>query len=136
MASVTYSAPVTGLHGKLKKKDRTVFRTRNGVQQAYALKRHYNRKPTELQAPARAAFSDLAKQVKAIYANPVQLAEWTARWEELISSRSYKIRLTRYLKQQQAIRNRPIMPIIKEERLPKPPTTLYGFIMSSLAKKD
>lgn len=136
MASVTYTAPVAGLHGKLKKRDRTVFRTRNGVQQAYAIKRHYNRKPTELQAPARSAFSDLAKQVKAIYADPVQLAEWTARWEELISSRSYKIRLTRYLKQQQAIRNRPIMPIIKEARLPKPPTTLYGFIMSSLAKKN
>lgn len=130
MALVNYTNPIADMHGKLAEGDKVVFRTRNGIRHAYAIKHPYKGEPSEKQTSARTSFRDLTQQVKAIYADPAQLAEWQTRFYELISTPAYKRQLARYMEQQNA--PKPI-PYIPQPKLPKPPTTLYGFIFSTLS---
>jgi hypothetical protein len=131
MASVNYTNPIADMHGKLAKTDKVVFRTRNGVKHAYAIKHPHDDNWSDKQIAARASFADVANQVKNIYADPEQLASWRARFEQLIATRAYRKQLEQYLAQQNA--PAPV-PYIPQPKLPKPPTTLYGFIFSSLSK--
>ena len=94
--------------------------------------------PTGKQAQARTAFKNLTQQVKAVYADPAQLADWQARFEAYTSTRKYKSQLNRYIREQ---RERSLANPLSTfhfrpaaKRTPKPPTTLYSFILSELAK--
>ena len=138
MAKINPSSPIADIHGALQRGDKVVYRVRDGVQQAYIVKRPYEGKPTAKQTQARTAFKDLTQQVKAIYADPVQLAEWQARFEAYTSTRKYKSQLNRYIREQ---RERSLANPLSTfhfrpaaQRTPKPTTTLYGFILSELSK--
>ena len=131
MATVNYTNPIEDVHGKLAKHDKVIFRTRNGIRHAYVVKNPYEGKPSDKQTAARSSFRDLTQRVKAIYADPAQLALWQQRFNDLISSRAYQKQLRQYLAQQ---RTPSPIPYIPQPKVPKPPTTLYGFILSSLAR--
>ncbi len=135
MAKVNNTHPIADIHGALRRGDKVIFRVRDGIQQAYVVKRPYRDEPSEAQTKARADFKALTAQVKAIYADPAQLAEWQARFEAYTSTRSYKSQLNRYLAQAREPQSIPAVLIPKSLRIPKPPTTLYGFILSSLSKQ-
>ena len=138
MAKINPSSPIADIHGALQRGDKVVYRVRDGIQQAYIVKHPYEGKPTDKQTQARTAFKDLTQQVKAIYADPVQLADWQARFEAYTSTRKYKSQLNRYIREQ---RERSLANPLSTfhfrpaaKRTPKPPTTLYGFILSELSK--
>ena len=133
MAHVNYTNPIADMHGKLAEGDKVVFRTRNGMRHAYAIKHPYKGKPSVKQSAARASFREITQQIKAVYANPEQLADWQARFMQFISTPSYKRQLARYMEQQRA--PQPV-PYIPQPKLPKPPTTLYGFIFSTLSSSS
>ena len=132
MSSVHYINPIADIHGKLAKTDEVVFRTRNGVKHAYVIQHPHGDKWSDKQTAARASFADFAKQIKAIYADPEQLNQWRTRFEQLIATPAYKKQLRKYLMQQNAATP---VPYIPQPKIPKPPTTLYGFIFSSLSKE-
>ena len=132
MALVKFITPIADITGKLAKDDKVIHRTRNGVPEAYVVRHPYTGKPSEKQAAARNTFRELTAQVKAIYADPVQLADWQARLLAYASTRQYRKALEAYLAQQRAKKR---IPYIPAQKLPKPPTTLYGFIFSSLSKE-
>ena len=139
MAKINPASPIADIHGALQRGDKVVYRVRDGVQQAYIVKHPYEGKPTEAQAASRRSFKDLTQQVKAVYADPSQLAEWQARFEAYTSTRAYKSQLNRYIREQRerSLAN-PLstfhFSLSTSKRTPKPPTTLYGFILSTLAK--
>ena len=135
MARVNNTHPIADIHGALSSGDKVVFRVRDGIQQAYIVKHPYEGEPSRAQAAQRSKFKTLTQQVKAIYADPAQLAEWQARFEAYTSTRSYKSQLNRYLAQAREPQSIPAVLIPKSLRIPKPPTTLYGFILSSLSKQ-
>ena len=138
MAKINPSSPIADIHGALQRGDKVVYRVRDGVQQAYIVKHPYEGKPTEAQTASRQSFKSLTQQVKAVYADPVQLADWQARFEAYTSTRKYKAQLNRYIREQ---RERSLANPLStfhfrpaSKRTPKPPTTLYGFILSELSK--
>ena len=88
MAKINPATPIADIHGALQRGDKVVYRVRDGVQQAYIFKHPYGDEPSEAQAQNRRSFKSLTQQVKAIYADPVQLAEWQARFEELAGNSS------------------------------------------------
>ena len=100
MAKINPSSPIADIHGALQRGDKVVYRVRDGVQQAYIVKHPYKGKPTEAQTASRQSFKSLTQQVKAIYADPVQLADWQARFETYTSTRRYKSQLCRYIREQ------------------------------------
>lgn len=137
MAKINPATPIADIHGALQRGDKVVYRVRDGVQQAYIVKRPYEGKPTEAQTASRQSFKNLTQQVKAIYADSAQLAEWQTRFEAYTATRAYKSQLNRYLREQ---RERSLANPLSTfhfrptaKRTPKPPTTLYGFILSALA---
>lgn len=132
MAKITPTHPISDIHGAFRQGDKVIFRMRDGIQHAYIVKHPYEGPYTEAQKAARSTFRNLTQQVKAIYANPEQLAEWRARFETFISSRQYKTAFERYLRQEHEPQRVPYVAAAK--RFPKPPTTLYGFIISTLSK--
>ena len=138
MAKVNTTNPIADINGKLAKGDKVIFRVRDGVQQAYIVKHPYEGDPTDRQTAARQSFRSLTQQVKAIYADPAQLAGWQARFEALTRTRAYKARLQKYLaeKYNHSLAN-PLSTfhfLPASQRTPKPPTTLDGFILSCLSK--
>ena len=106
---------------------------RDGIQQAYIVKHPYEGEPSRAQAAQRSKFKTLTQQGKAIYADPEQLNEWKNRFSAYTSTRAYKKALERYLAQSREPQRVPAVLIPDENKAPKPPTTLYGFILSSLA---
>ena len=132
MALVKFITPIADMTGKLAKDDKVIHRTRNGIQEAYVVVHPYTGEPSDKQIAARNTFRERTAQVKAIYADPVQLADWQARWQAYISTKQYRKALDAYLAQQRTPQHIPYIPTPK---LPKPPTTLYGFILSSLSKE-
>ena len=140
MAKINPSSPIADIHGALQRGDKVVYRVRDGVQQAYIIKHPYEGKPTESQSASRSKFKSLTQQVKAIYADPAQLEKWRTRFEQYTSTRAYKTQLNRYLREQ---RDRSLANPLStfhfrpaSHRTPKPPTTLYGFILSTLSKES
>ena len=133
MATVNYTNPISDVHGKLAANDKVIFRTRNGVRHAYVVKHPHTGNWSDKQVASRTSFRELTQQVKAIYADPAQLELWRSRFMRLISSSKYKHQLRLYLAQKTA--PAPV-PYIPQPKVPKPPTTLYGFIMSSLAQQE
>ena len=140
MAKINPATHLADIRGALRRGDKVVYRVRDGVQQAYIVKHPYEGKPTEAQAQNRRSFKSLTQQVKAVYADPVQLAEWQARFEAFTSTRKYKSQLNRYIREQ---RERSLANPLSTfhfrpaaDRTPKPPTTLYGFILSTLAQEQ
>ena len=140
MAKINPAPHLADIRGALRRGDKVVYRVRDGVQQAYIVKHPYEGKPTEAQAKNRLSFKSLTQQVKAVYADSVQLAEWQARFEAYTSTRKYKDQLNRYIREQ---RERSLANPLSTfhfrpaaDRTPKPPTTLYGFILSTLAKEQ
>ena len=136
MAKVNNTHPIADIHGAFRRGDKVIFRVRDGIQQAYIVKHPYTGKPSEAQSAQRDKFKTLTQQVKAIYADPEQLNEWGTRFERYTSTRAYKSALQRYLAQARTPQRIPAVLIPKENKVPKPPTTLYGFILSTLAKSD
>ena len=132
MATVKYIHPISEITGKLAKGDKVIHRTRNGVQEAYVITHPYEGEPSEAQRQQRSRFYSINQQAKSIYADPAQRAEWQARFEAFISTREYRKALEAYLAQQRAPQR---IPYIPKQKIPKPPTTLYGFILSSLSKE-
>ena len=61
--------------GKMNKKDKTVYRMRNGKQQSYIPSENTN-PPSKAQKAHRALFGKINSVVNAIMADPVQTAEW------------------------------------------------------------
>jgi hypothetical protein len=114
MAKVSNANPVAGISGKLTKSDKVIFRVKDGVQQAYVVTKPYEGPPSEAQKNNRSRFKELTQQVKAIYADPQQLETWTQRFETHKASKAYVSAINRGR---------------------KTPTTLYGFIFSSLSKQ-
>ena len=136
MAVAVTANPFADVHGKLNKTDRTIYRVRDGILQAYSVKHPYHGKPTAAQKQQRTSFKSLNAQVKAIYDDPEQKALWQARFEAFISTRQYKKQLQQYIAEKRAPSRIPAIFVPQSVRTPKPPTTLYGFILSSLAKQD
>ena len=132
MALVKFIHPVAEITGKLAKDDKVIHRTRNGVQEAYVIRHPYEGEPSEAQRQQRSRFYAINQQAKAIYADPIQRAEWETRWLAYTATKQYRKALEAYLAQQRAPQRIPYIPTPK---LPKPPTTLYGFILSSLSKE-
>ncbi len=135
MAVAVPATPFADLHGKLSQTDKIIFRVRDGILQAYAVKNPYSGKPTEAQKQRRNVFKDLNQQAKAIYADPEQRAIWQERFVAFTSTRKYKKQLAKYIAEHRAPSRFPAIAVPKSERTPKPPTTLYGFILSSLAHR-
>ena len=133
MAVAIPATPLADLHGKLSQTDKIVFRVRDGILQAYAIKNPYSGKPSEAQAQRRNTFKNLNQQAKAIYADPEQRAIWQERFVAYTSTREYKKQLARYIAEKRAPSRFPAIPVPQSERTPKPPTTLYGFILSTLS---
>jgi len=135
MAVVNNTHPIADIHGAFRKGDKVVFRVRDGIQQAYIIKHPFTEEPSQAQKQHRAKFKNLNQQAKAIYADPEQRAEWQARFEAFVSTRQYKAALRRYLQQAREAHAIPAIFIPASLRAPKPPTTLYGFILSTLSKQ-
>ncbi len=140
MAKVTPASHIADIRGALQRGDKVVYRVRDGVQQAYIVKHPNKAKPSDAQKQMRTSFKSLTQQVKAIYADSEQLAVWQARFEAYVSTRQYKSQLNRYIREQQERSlNNPrstfhFLPAA--HRTPKPLTTLYGFILSTLSKEQ
>ena len=134
MARITPVHPISDIHGAFRQGDKVIFRMRDGVQHAYVVKHPYQGPATAAQKEARNTFRDLTQQVKAIYADPQQLAEWRTRFETYLASRDFRKAYDRYIAQSREPQRVPYIPAA--ERAPKPPTTLYGFILSSLSKQS
>ena len=139
MAKVNPATHLADIRGALSRGDKIVYRVRDGVQQAYVIKRDKTAKPSEAQEQNRLSFKSLTQQVKAVYADPVQLAGWKARFEAYTATRTYRTQLNRYIREE---RSRSLAnPLATfhfrpaSARTPKPPTTLYGFILSTLAQE-
>ena len=135
MARVNHTHPVADVHGALAKGDKVIFRVRDGIQQAYAVKHPYDGEPSEKQTNARSTFRALTTRVRDVYADPVQLEQWEGRFKAYTSTRQYKLQLRRYLAQAREPQHIPYSPLPEARRVPKPVTTLYGFIMSTLARQ-
>ncbi len=133
MARVNNTHPIADIHGALSRGDKVVFRVRDGIQQAYIVKHPYEGEPSRAQAAQRSKFKTLTQQVKAIYADPEQLNEWKNRFSAYTSTRAYKKALERYLAQSREPQRVPAVLIPDGNKAHKPPTTLYGFILSTLA---
>ena len=133
MAKVNYTNPIADMHGKLARTDKVIYRTRNGVQHAYVIKHPRNKHWSDKQTATRASFAELTQQVKAVYADPQLLEQYRTQFVRLINSSAYKRQLRNYLAQQATPTPVPYLP---QPKFPKPPTTLYGFIFSSLAKQN
>ena len=110
MAKIKNANPIASIHGKLAKADKVIYRVKDGVQQAYVVKNPYMGPPSEAQSKNRNAFRERTQQIKAIYSNPTLLDAWKKRFKEYRASDDYA-------------------------QKEKKNTTLYGFIMSSLAKQ-
>lgn len=136
MAKITTISPIADIRGAMRKGDKVVFRVRDGIQQAYIVKHPYEGEGSPAQQAARHSFRDLTQQVKAIYADPEQLNAWRTRFEQYKSSRQYKKALTKYIDYIRLPQEAPYIAIPKELRPVKPPTTLYGFIISTLSKHN
>ncbi|MBR0296563.1 MAG: hypothetical protein IJQ95_04140 [Paludibacteraceae bacterium] len=135
MAKVTTITPIADIRGALRRGDKVIFRVRDGIQQSYVVKHPYKGNGSDAQKAARSTFRDLTQQVKAIYADPQQLAEWQKRFDRLRASRQYRKALTNYINYIRTPQEAPYIPIPKDLRPTKPPTTLYGFILSTLSAK-
>lgn len=135
MAKVTTITPIADIRGALRRGDKVIFRVRDGIQQSYVVKHPYKGNGTAAQKAARSTFRDLTQQVKAIYADPQQLAEWQKRFDRLRASRQYRKALTNYINYIRTPQEAPYIPVPKALRPIKPPTTLYGFILSTLSAK-
>ena len=133
MAVAVTANPFADVRGKLAKTDKNIFRVRDGILQAYAVKHPWRGKPSEAQKQQRNSFKNLNAQAKAIYNDPVQKALCQARFDALIRTRAYKKQLQQYIAEHRSPQPVPYIPMPKT---PKPPTTLYGFIIASLAKQD
>lgn len=134
MAVVNNTNPIANIHGALAKGDKVIYRVRDGVQQAYVVKHPYDGDPTEKQTQARQSFKNLTQQVKAIYADPDQLAEWQDKFLKLTKTRAYRKALAKYLAYKREPQHIPYQVLPKHLQPQKPPTTLYGFILSELSK--
>ena len=133
MATVKYINPIADITGKFAKNDKVILRTRDGISQAYVIKRPYKEEPSQQQKQQRSRFFTINQQAKAIYADPNLKAEWQKRFEAFVSTKDYRKALNAYIAQQRAPKPIPYLPTPK---LPKPPTTLYGFIISSLSQEN
>ena len=132
MAIITTAHPISEIHGAFRKGEKVVFRMRDGVQQAYVVKHPYKGKPSEAQAQQRSKFQLCTQQIKAIYADPAQRQQWQDRFDAYTSSPAYRKQMERYLRQSREPQHIPAVPLPQSLRTRKPPTTLYGFILSSL----
>ena len=131
MAIITTAHPVSEIHGAFRKGEKVVFRMRDGVQQAYVVKHPYQGPSTEAQTQHRMDFGRYNQQAKVIYADPAQRQQWQDRFDAYTSSPAYRKQMERYLRQSREPQHASVLPAA--QRTPKPPTTLYGFILSSLA---
>ena len=52
MAKVNNTHPIADIHGALRRGDKVIFRVRDGIQQAYVVKRPYRDEPSEAQTKA------------------------------------------------------------------------------------
>lgn len=136
MAKITTINPIADIRGAMRKGDKVIYRIREGIQQAYIVKHPYEGDGSPAQKAARSTFRDLTQQVKAIYADPQQLAQWQKRFDQLRASRQYRKALTNYINYIRTPQEAPYIPVPKALRPIKPPTTLYGFILSSLSKQE
>lgn len=113
MAHASLSFPIDSLSGKISQNGKVVLRTRNGRTHAYTIERPFRGEVTELQSSQRKTFSEAVAQASLILATSGLRTDWERRFAD------YKAYVNAHT-----------------AAIPRPCTTLRGFIISTLTKSN